>query len=492
MDKQNQAVDSCSNRLENNLEKNVKAIKSKLKNDKYLVVGKVFNFYGEYTIIYMEKMADKDWINRYIIAALRKIERRHRHLSDISTSNWVETISRYVINSVNVKKSRLKSDIVTEIIKGNTCIFYNNSDKALVIGTRKVDKRSVEKTQTEVTVLGSKEAFTEDLATNIVLIKRRYKTDKLKFSNYVLGQLSNTDVTICWIQDTASQQLVDEISRRVSKIDVDIIYDVSMIIQLIEDNPLSIWSQHVLTERPDIVSNHLAEGKIAILCDNSPFALIVPVSLFYNLMSPDDYYERPIVGTFFRLLRYIGIIISIYLSPLYLAFTTHNHAIVPPDLAITISDGRVGVPFPSFVELLLMTFIIDLLREAGIRLPRAMGSAIGILGAVVIGQAAVSAGYVSASLVIIISITAIANFAIPSNLMFNSIRIVNYLMIVAAGIFGIFGIHFFSILVLWQLVRHKTYGISILAPVVPGKTSALKDIFVRAPIGKLRKNMKKN
>ncbi|MCG8484984.1 MAG: spore germination protein [Clostridia bacterium] len=475
-------------RLERNLDKNIQEIKLKMKNDRYLVIGNISNFLGEFTIIYMVNMTNKDLVNRHIVSTIKKAKKNNQHLKKTNTYNWVDHIGNHVLDSVDIKKSLYKSEIISEIVSGNTCILFCNSDKALIVGTKNYEKRSVEKAQTEVTILGSKEAFIEDLATNIALIRRRYKTDNLEFENFSLGSLSNTDVTVCWLKDIASERLVNDICQRISKIDVDFIYDVSMILQLIEDHPLSIWPQHALTERPDIVSNHLAEGKVAILCDNSPFAVILPVNIFHDVQSPDDYYERPLVGTFFRFIRYVGVFISIYLSPLYLAFIAYNHSIIPPDLAITISDGRVGVPFPSIVELLLMTFVIDMLREAGIRLPTAMGSAIGILGAVVIGQAAVMAGYVSASLVIIISITAIANFTIPSNMLFNAVRIINYAMIMAAGIFGIFGIHFLSVLLLWQLVRYHSFGVSLLYPIEPGKTAALKDIFVRGPIGKTRKN----
>lgn len=478
-------------RLQPNLNRNIHTIKSTLKSDKYLVVGRVSNVLGDYAIIYMNHMANKDAITRNIVATLRSTDKSNRFLKKTTDDNWVDTLSSYILDSIHIKKSTSMNHIISEILSGNTCILFNNSKQAMIVSTRIVEKRNVGMTETEVTVLGSKEAFNEDLETNMVLIRRRFKTDKLLFKHFVLGHLSNTDVTVCWLRGIASQKIVTDICKKIGKIDVDHIYDVSMINQVIEENPMSIWPQYVLTERPDIVANHLAEGKVAVLCDNSPFALILPVSIFHNVQSPDDYYERPIVGTFFRIIRYFGIFISVYLSPLYLAFTTYNHAIVPPDLAITISDGRTGVPFPSLMELLLMTFIIDMLREAGIRLPRAMGSAIGILGAVVIGQAAVSAGYVSASLVIIISITAIANFTIPSNLLFNAIRIINYAMILAAGMLGIYGIHLLSILLLWQLVRCHSFGVPLLYPVEPGKASALLDVFMRGPLGKFRKNVKR-
>lgn len=477
-----------SNRLKKGSDKNILEIKSII-NDKSLIIGKVKNPLGDFTIIYMDTMVNKERINKCIISSIRKLDKSNEHLLKINSKNWAEIIKDHVLDSVDINIEISKSKIISELLSGATCILFNNSNIALLAGTRDVEKRSIGKTDTEVTILGSKEAFTEDLSTNISLLRRRYKTTDLLFKNYELGSLSNTQVSVCWLNSVAGENIVNEICDRVSKIDVDFIYDVAMIIQLIEDHPLSIWPHHVLTERPDIVANHLTEGKAAILCDNSPFALIFPVSLFHGVQSPDDYYERPLVGTFFRMIRYIGILISIYLSPLYLAFTTFNHSIIPPDLAITISEGRVGVPFPSIIELFLMTFVIDMLREAGIRLPKAMGSAIGILGAVVIGQAAVSAGYVSASLVIIISITAIANFTIPSYLLFNSIRIINYAMIIAAGVFGIFGVHFLSVFLLWQLVRYHTMGVPLLYPVEPGRTSALKDIFVRAPIGKIRKNI---
>lgn len=236
-----------------------------------------------------------------------------------------------------------------------------------------------------------------------------------------------------------------------------------------------------MTEKPDAVVAALAEGRFAILCDGNPFALIAPVEFWQVFQSLDDYAEKPVTESFLRIIRILAFLISTMLSPLYLSFTTYNHTILPPDLVVHISTGRQDVPFPSIIEVLLMTLVIDILYEAGARLPKTIGGAIGVLGAVVIGQSAVAAGYVSPSIIIIISVTSVAGFTFPQTLIYWPTRLINYFLIAITGFLGLYGLLLGFTVIMWHLVSLRSFGIPFFYPVAPFNSSSVKDTLIRAP-----------
>lgn len=402
-------------------------------------------------------------------------------------TQWLRIIRTHLIANINVTETNDLDELSNQILRGRAALLVDGIPSALVIGAREFEMRGIEKPGTEVTLHGSRDSFTEDLTTNCMLIRKRLPTPGLQFKELMLGRLSQTKVRTCWIEGVANQALLREVEERLARIDVDSISTIGMIAELIEDAPLSIFPQYRKTERPDRVAANLAEGRIAILADGFPFVLIVPVIILQELQTVDDYAEKPLVGTLLRTVRYLAIFISVMMSPLYLSFVTYNHTIIPPSLAQQIAMGREGLPFPSLVEVILVTGLIDVFREAGLRMPATLGGAISVLGAVVIGQAAVTAGYFSPSAIIIMSITAISAFAIPSTTLASATRVLNYFLIFLAGIAGFFGVVLGAILITWRLTVLRSFGVTLSYPLERGQVSLLKDLMVRAPFWKLRK-----
>jgi len=296
-----------------------------------------------------------------------------------------------------------------------------------------------------------------------------------------VGRVSQTDVVIVYIDGIVSKTILEEVRARIGRIQIDGVLESGYIEEFIEDSSWSPFPQIQNTERPDIVCAGLLEGKVAIMVDNTPFALIVPMTFWTGLQAVEDYYERSIYTTFIRLIRYSLFNIALLLPSLYVALSTFHQQLIPTNLLISIANSREGVPFPTFVEALLMEFMFEGLREAGIRLPKAVGSAVSIVGALVIGQSAVQAGIVSAPVVIVVSTTGIASFAIPRYNFGTAYRLLRFPMLILAGTLGLYGIISGLFLMIIHLLNLRSFGVPYMSPVVPQIPRAMRDVFVRAP-----------
>jgi spore germination protein KA len=402
----------------------------------------------------------------------------------------ISRIKQQLIVNGSIKESNKMDEIVYELLRGNTIIFINKIDISLIIESRKLEKRSIEKPENEVMLLGSKDAFTEDIETNCSMLLKRLPIPELRFEAFTIGKRSRTKVKLTWIEGIADPKIVEEARMRIKRIDIDVVSGIGVLAELIEENPLSIFSKYRQTERPDMASKYLADGYIVVTCDCSPFALIMPILFWDNFKSVDDYEDRTVFSTSIRILRHIAFVIAVIICPLYLSFVTYNHTIVPPTLALSIAAAREGVPFPSVVEVLLMNLFTDILRESGIRMPGVGGYSIGTLGAVVIGQAAVAAGIVSSSVIIVVAISSIAVFAISISSFVNTSRILNYIFILSSAVLGIVGLINAVIFVIWHAISLRSLGIPYLYPVIPFDWEGFKDTFTRPKLGVLTKRTK--
>lgn len=472
--------------LSESLDTNLNNIKDIFTQDTYLVSGKIkVSKDIKIGIVFYDGMVDSNRVFQHIVKPIH--QKKEFLMNNLNPSDkWTEILNDYILNVTAGRVLEDFDDIVLTIISGQTCVFLEGSKKALIIDTTQYAMRSLGKPEMEATIYGSQESFTEDLKTNIILIRRKLKSLQLKFKKYVLGTYSYTEVRVLYIEGIAKKEIVDEVCRRIENISVDHIYDSSEIAQLIDDNPVMILPQHKVTERSDKVVSCLLEGQIAILSDGFPTAVIVPYFLSQEFKTVDDYGDSPLIGSILRFTRYIGIIISLLSTSLYLALVTYNHSIFPPDLALRISSGREWVPFPSYIEVLVMTFAIDLLKEIGIRLPKGLGSTVSILGALVIGQAAVEAGYISPSLIIIIAISAFSMFLVPSIALGQVIRGINYVLIILTSFLGLYGLLMGIVFFVWLLMKESSFNIPIGYPFGTGKISDLKDTLFRAPLWHLK------
>lgn len=471
-------------KIATSIDENFLYIERQLGNSIGLREGRFQAFGGstETGIIFIESLCDKELINNQVISPLLK-----GTLDDNMIGDDISRIAQTLfISSINTKRIENKEELITELLVGNAAIFFEGYGTALIVKSSKVEKRAIDKPENETTIFAAKEAFVENIETNISMVIRRIPIPDIKIEGFILGGLSRTNTRLVWIQGLAKNEIVEEVRRRIKDLDADMVDSTSTLAELIQDKPASIFPTYRLTERPDVVSRALSSGHVAILCDNSPFALIVPMTFWDSFKSMDDYSQLPFASSFLRIIRIIAFVISIIISPLYLSFVTYNHTIVPPSLALNISQGREGVPFPSIIELFGMTIIIDIIREAGTRMPGMVGYFIGTLGAVIIGQAAVSAGYVSVSLIIVVAFSAIATFAISSTILVNTSRIINYLLILISGFLGIFGFFNGSFIILWRMSILESFGVPYLYPIIPVEFEGWKDTFVRLPLKKLK------
>ncbi|MDP4143780.1 MAG: spore germination protein [Bacillota bacterium] len=466
------------------VEENLLFIKNQLGESIGLSEGKfkAFGGYIETGIVFIENLCDKELINNQVISPLLK-ETIDVTIQDNDISTLAKTL---YISSLNTKKIDQMEEVIGELLKGNTAIFFQGFSSARIVQSRKIEKRSIDKPENEITIFAAKEGFVEDLATNVSMIIRRLPVPALQCENFTLGSLSRTDSKFLWMKGLAKDEIIDEVRRRLNDVDTDMVDGTSTLAEFIQDKPTSIFPTYRLTERPDVVSRALSDGYVVILCDNSPFALIAPMCFWDSFKTMDDYSQLPFASSFLRIIRIIAFFVASAVSPLYLSFVTYNHTVVPPSLALNISQGREGVPFPSIIELIVMTVIIDIIREAGTRMPGIVGYFIGTLGAVVIGQAAVAAGYVSVSLIIVVSFSAIATFAISSTILVNTARMLNYILILFAGGLGIFGFFNGSFIILWRMSVLESFGVPYLYPIVPVELKGWKDLFVRAPFKVLK------
>ncbi|WP_077620828.1 spore germination protein [Bacillus sinesaloumensis] len=431
-------------------------------------------------ILYLDGLVDIEKIELHVIHPLLHI--------DFAKANNTELSIEYIfdkLSSANLNQDNRLQSTIDQILAGNTVLLIDGIDKAIIISEQKWEQRSVKEPLSEAVVIGPREGFTENIETNISMVRRRLKTTKLKFESMQIGKMSNTMVVITYLENIAQKSIIEEVRNRLNQIDIDSIEDSGYIVEFIEDNPYSVFPQVLQTERPDRVVGNLLEGRVGIIVENSPFVLIVPVTFFQMMNSPEDYYGRFIMSSFIRFIRYLFLFVALLFPSIYIAVTTFHQELLPTNLLFSVAASRDKVPFPAVVEVLLMEITFEALREAGLRLPRPIGSTVSIVGALVIGQAAVEAGIVSAPLVIVVSTTGIASFMFPNYPLTGAIRLLRFIMIFLAGTLGFYGILLGVFFILGHLVQLRSFGVPYLAPMAPFNFNNMKDIFVRVPWWKM-------
>jgi spore germination protein KA len=375
--------------------------------------------------------------------------------------------------------------VVECVLIGDTVLFIDGYEKALAVSTQGFAARNVDEPDTESSVRGPREGFNEVLKVNTSLIRRKIVNPNLKFEDMKIGKQTKTAVRIGYIEGIVDTKIVDEVRKRLQQIETDSILESGYIEQFIEDAPYSIFPTIGNSEKPDKIAAKLLEGRVAILCDGSPFVLTVPFVFIEGFQVGEDYYSRPYLSSFIRLLRFVALFISVATSPFYIALTTYHQEMLPSLLLATMAAAEDRVPFPVFIETLMMEIVFQLLREAGVRMPRPVGSAISIVGALVIGEGAVQAGLVSSPMVIMIAITGITGFVIPT---FNDAIILSrFFLIFLAGSLGLYGILMGFMILLGHMCSLRSYGTPYLTPQAPIIWSEWKDSIVRLPIWLINK-----
>ncbi|WP_079412433.1 spore germination protein [Paenibacillus ferrarius] len=425
-------------------------------------------------VVYAQGLADEDLFQHQILEPLQHIE-----------LGKTEFLSQ-LVEQLTAKAEQLTewSTVIERIGSGHPILWIDGSSAAFAFGMTKITQRTVEEPVAESTIRGPREGFTESIGVNIPLIRRRIKSPELKMINMTIGTYTKTQITLAYMKNLADPHLVAEMKLRIERIRIHGVLESEMIEEWISDNPYSPFPQVLPTERPDVVCANVLEGRLAVLIDGTPFVLIAPVGLFSLLQSAEDYYQNVIMSTFIRLLRYVFFIISVLLPSAYVAITTFHQEMIPSVLLLNISKSREEIPFPALVEALIMETTFEALREAGVRLPKQVGAAVSIVGALVIGQAATSAGIVSAPMVIVVAITGIASFMIPRYTLGIPLRLIRFPIMLMAGTLGLVGVILGFIGIILHLCRLSSLGVPYLTPISPTRFKEFKDLLFRAPVWK--------
>jgi len=435
-------------------------------------------------VAFIDQLADARGIGVHILSGIGAAKAPGRQ-SDSPT----DILTAAGVSAADFREEKELDKLMTAMLSGDTVLFLDGKDAAVVFATRGFPSRGVPKADLEAVVQGPQEAFSEVLRTNTTLLRRRIRDTRLKVKQSLIGRRSATDVALVYLDDVARPDIVSEAEARLAAIDIDAVQDIGYVEQLIEDDWLSPFPQTQLTERPDKAAAAILEGRVAIIADNSPFALLLPATLNASLQASEDYYQRFHITMLVRPLRFTAAIMAAALPGLYLALAVFHPSMLPMMLMFKMAGARALVPFPAVAEILLMELAFELLREAGVRLPGPVGGAIGIVGGLIVGQAAVEAGLVSPAVVIIVAITGIAGFASPDYRLASALRLVKYLIIALASMFGLFGFWMAMLLVLVHLASLKSFGVPYLHPFAAGGMNGYadaKDSLFRLPLFAMR------
>lgn len=394
------------------------------------------------------------------------------------------------ITTADIKYTDSIYDAMDEVMAGNAMLLIDGCDEAVIISAKGFPKRGVEKPENEAAVQGPKEAFAESIRVNTVLMRRRIRDTNLKCKQMQIGKKSKTDIAVMYMKDCVRSEILEETIRRLEKIDIDAVLDSGYIEQYIQDRPLSPFPQIQLTERPDKAAAEVIEGRVAIIVDNSPFVLIVPAVLASFYQASEDYYQRWEIMSFVRIIRYIAGFLAFSLPGLYIAVTLYQPSMIAGELAMKLAGARMTVPIPTVAEVIFLELAFEALREAGIRLPSSIGSTLGVVGGIIIGQAAVDAGLVSPMVVIVVALTAICSFAVPNISLTSAYRLVKYIIIALSAMLGMYGWFVGVLLVLAHLCTLDSFGIPYLYPFTCAKSMReLRDSFIRVPLSRMKSSI---
>ena len=458
-------------------------------NDDFVIrTLRVFDQY-QGVMMYFSNLVNREVINEQILTPLMTAM-PYPQGKKLNPTHLKDTLLQDAIPYGEITLEHRLIKITEAFFRGETILFVEGLDEAIQVSTRDVAKRALDQPHTEQVIRGGRDGFIELLAVNVTLLRYRLQTPNFRIKMYSIGRLTKTKVGICYIEGVVNPALVQEVEDRLSAMDMDGIIDAGAIEQFIEDNHWTPFPQIQNTERPDKCVANLLEGRVAILVDGTPFCLIVPAMFSQFYQSVDDYTERPLMGSLVRLVRVVALVFSTVFPALYVAIISFSPELIPTKFAVAVAGGRAGVPFPAVVEVLVMQVTMEVLREATLRLPQQVGGALSIVGVLVIGQAAVGAGFASPITVVVIALTTIGSFATPAYNAAIALRILQFFFTILAGIFGLYGVMVGLILVTHHMLSLRSFGIPYLSPFAPGDWQGMKDLLIRAPLWWMSKRPK--
>jgi len=473
--------------INGNLEQTIDMIHGLLgMNDDFTI--RRFHVFGKYPAVmfYYSNMVDQAIINTDILKPFMYLP-PHFEGKDIESRQLKDVL---LYDSLYHSEGKLESSfpkLIEGLLRGETVVAIEGVEEAFLIGTRNIEKRAIDQPAIEQVIRGPRDGFIELLGTNIALLRYRLQTTDLRIQTMQLGRRTKSKVAVCYLDGIANPDLVQEVNQRLGNIEIDAVLDSGYLEQYIQDNHISPFPQVLYTERPDKVAANLLEGRVAIIVDGSPLALIVPTVFGQFYQTVEDYTERFLLMSAIRLARLIALIFSLVFPSLYVAIISFNPELIPTEFAVAVAGGRAGVPFPAIIEVLVIEISMEVLREATIRLPQQVGGALSIVGVLVIGQAAVAAGFASPTSIVIIALTTIGSFATPAYNAALALRLLRFPLMIMAGTFGLYGIMIGLILIVNHLITLKSFGVPYLTPLVPGSFNGMKDLVIRGPLWWMKK-----
>lgn len=471
--------DSNKPNLERSLQANIRAVQQALGGSKDLIVKTFVSYDGCLMgLLYMEGLADKTFIHETVLTPLLQTERGE----DVPVGEDRDERLKELKNELTAGDIEEIADIdklLLRLLSGDAIVLLDNCRSGIRVGAAGWQDRGVGEPTSQAVVRGPMEAFTENIRTNTALIRRRIKDPGLWLETKQIGTVTRTDVSIMYMKHLADESVIEEVRRRLDRIHIDGIMESGYIEEFIQDKTLTPFQTVFNSERPDTIAAGLLEGRVAILVDGTPFVLLVPALFVHYFQAAEDYYQRADIGTLLRMLRLLSFLFALLAPSFYIAITTYHQEMLPTSLLISLAAQREGVPFPAFVEAFMMEVTYEILREAGVRMPRTVGQAVSIVGTLVIGQAAVEAGIVSAVMVIVVSITAISSYVIPASGMSISVRMIRFLLMGLAATFGFYGILIGVILLVLHLTSLSSFGVPYMSPLGPFRQDAQKDTLFR-------------
>ncbi|MBP2649652.1 MAG: GerA spore germination protein [Firmicutes bacterium] len=470
--------------LETSLKKNLKTMKDIL-SDSYDFHFREFLIVAvnrQAAVVFIEGMSNQELINMQIIDKLMLPPIPGREFSP--QDEMFSYIKDTMLSVASISKVDVLSEAVKRLLAGDTLLFVDSIAWLIVVESRKMEARAISEPATEINIRGARDGFVESLQTNITLLRRRIKNPNLITKKVTLGVRSETDIAIVYFRGIVDGKLVHAVEQRLEKIKIDLPNGVGVIQGMMEDHPYSPFPTMLATERPDKVVAGLMEGKVAVMMDGAPFSLLAPATLSDFFQTSDDYNEKWVVSSLIRFARYISALLALATPAVFVAITTFTPGMLPMPLAINIANARLGIPFPAFLEALVMIILLEILQEAGIRLPKTIGPAVSIVGGLVVGEATVRAGLVSAPMVIVIAFTAIASFNIANYRLNLIVRLLRVPLMLMGATLGMFGVMLGYLLLVAHFSMIESFGVPYLEPMIQKSArqlSDVKDTFVVAP-----------
>ena len=460
--------------LTKSLNKNIETIKNIFHNSEDLIIREFVSYKSiKSALIFLDGSVDKQFIISGVIKPLQeKNKPKNKNLADFSMEQ--------IVSFAQVNTEQSLNTIVTNINNGFCIILFEKTQKATCVGSTKWPIRAVSEPPTSAVISGPREGFVEDLTTNVSLIRKRLKNPNVMFEKIEIGKYTKTQIRLCYIHGIASEQIIKKIREKLSKIEIDGIIDSSYISAFLEDRRHSVFRQVGSAEKPDIITSKILEGRVAIIVDGSPIVLTLPFLLIEDFQSSNDYYSTSTSASIIRWLRLFGAIFAIILPGMYVSMMLYHYKLIPIKLLISIANSTQGIPLSPFLEVLFIIFLFEILYEASLRMPRYLGLALSVVGALILGDTGVKAGLISPPAVMIVALTGVMSYTVPNQN--TQISILRLIFTILGGVLGFYGIILGSLFLVGYLTGMENYTAPYFAPFGPYVSNDQKDGLFKQPI----------